>query len=229
MKLTRNSYKRKLVLVGVLIFFVIALVSTGFATWIMSTNADGEESGGLEIGEITESKLAFSDISLSSHDFFFEPVEGDNSGVKWDGEHSENLSITITGKISPVDVLKDMTISLEIPEGVRQAAKAGYIVLPECANSVVTLEKNSDNLKLSGDGLYYEFTYEIAFKWGEKFEGTNPSKYYDENETGMAVPRDEVKTTLETMRSTIYGKPNEEIDLDQDKLTFKVSLTARSN
>lgn len=38
-KLTKNSYKRKVILFGVLLFMSIALISTGFAAWIMSTNA----------------------------------------------------------------------------------------------------------------------------------------------------------------------------------------------
>lgn len=35
-KLTRNSYKRKIILFGVIVFMSIALISTGFAAWVMS-------------------------------------------------------------------------------------------------------------------------------------------------------------------------------------------------
>ena len=50
-KLTRNSYKRKIILFGVLIFASIALISTGFAAWIMSANASKDKDGNITLDQ----------------------------------------------------------------------------------------------------------------------------------------------------------------------------------
>ena len=59
MKLTRKSYNRRIFTFGALVFLSIALMSTGFATWVMSQNATQNMEGGVNVGTITDGALEF--------------------------------------------------------------------------------------------------------------------------------------------------------------------------
>ena len=77
-RITRNSYKRKIVLVGIMLFMAIALISTGFAAWVISTGATKENTGGVEVGVVTavdlELELAF---KTGDDTLVFSGVDGD--------------------------------------------------------------------------------------------------------------------------------------------------------
>lgn len=68
-RITRNSYKRKVILVGIMLFMAIALISTGFAAWVISTGASQNHEGGVEVGVVTgvdlKMELSFSTGSKS--------------------------------------------------------------------------------------------------------------------------------------------------------------------
>ena len=159
-RLTRNSYKRKIIVFGVLVFMSIALMSTGFAAWIMSSDAKQPVDGNVSVGIVSDSSLTFtdikgfvangnnengdsSDINVAIDDscytengiegikFSFEPKKNDNTGdLRWDGDNFENLALKIIGKISNVSLVGQFTYTLTIPTSVFAAANSGYIVLP---------------------------------------------------------------------------------------------------
>lgn len=232
-KLTRNSYKRKIIVFGLMVFMAIALVSTGFAAWIMSTNAKHEQNGNVTVGTVTDSSLKLTDVVLSTTSINFEPKADDTTGrVRYDGTNAESLVITVTGKVSPKNVLGDLTIELTMDKAVKDALlaaeTAGYIVLPECAKGAVKLTPTA----VSGSDTEVEFTYTIEFKWGSEFGGMNPGEYFDTEEAGLAKTDEEVKTILKALRTTIYG-----LDADVDDATleaaqgpaFKVVVSAKAN
>ncbi len=236
-KLTRNSYKRKVILFGVILFVSIALISTGFAAWIMSTNARGEQGGNVTVGQVTDSQLKIENLAIDKNVFAFEPLETDTTGrVRYDETNKESLTIKVTGTVQPTEYLGELKISLEVPEGVKKAAELGYIVLPEAATTgyVVT-----DVNKETGS---YAIQYDITFKWGSKFGGQNPGEYYDTNEEGLKVSDADVKKELENLRAVIYGYDealNAAVDTaardavieahKNDTLTFKVIVSAKAN
>ena len=107
-RLTRNSYKRKIIVFGLLVFMSIALISTGFAAWIMSQEAKEETSGNVSVGVVDDSRITFENVKYemvildnegnpltgTQYDnaveeglrFMFEPRYGDKSGaIQWDG------------------------------------------------------------------------------------------------------------------------------------------------
>lgn len=173
-KLTRNSYKRKIILFGVIVFMSIALISTGFAAWVMSQEKKQSTSGNVTVGAVTEGNIEVTLDELTVKDFKFEPKEGDDTGrVRSDGTNFESLTVTVTGTIKNTQFLEEATIKMNVKEAVKQAETAGYIILPECANSevVLTLTESGTNEK--------KFSYNITFKWGSKFGGENPGEYYD--------------------------------------------------
>lgn len=173
-KLTRNSYKRKIILFGVIVFMSIALISTGFAAWVMSQEKKQSTSGNVTVGAVTEGNIEVILDPLTVKDFKFEPKESDTTGrVRNDGTNFESLTVTVTGTIKNTQFLKEATIKMNVKDAVKQAETAGYIILPECANSevVLTLTESGTNEK--------KFSYNITFKWGSKFGGENPGEYYD--------------------------------------------------
>lgn len=173
-KLTRNSYKRKIILFGVIVFMSIALISTGFAAWVMSQEKKQSTSGNVTVGAVTEGNIEVILDPLIVKDFKFEPKESDTTGrVRNDGTNFESLTVTVTGTIKNTQFLKEATIKMNVKDAVKQAETAGYIILPECANSevVLTLTESGTNEK--------KFSYNITFKWGSKFGGENPGEYYD--------------------------------------------------
>lgn len=173
-KLTRNSYKRKIILFGVIVFMSIALISTGFAAWVMSQEKKQSTSGNVTVGAVTEGNIEVIIDPLTVKDFKFEPKESDTTGrVRNDGTNFESLTVTVTGTIKNTQFLKEATIKMNVKDAVKQAETAGYIILPECANSevVLTLTESGTNEK--------KFSYNITFKWGSKFGGENPGEYYD--------------------------------------------------
>lgn len=173
-KLTRNSYKRKIILFGVIVFMSIALISTGFAAWVMSQEKKQSTSGNVSVGAVTEGNIEVILDPLTVKDFKFEPKEGDDTGrVRSDRTNFESLTVTVTGTIKNTQFLKEATIKMNVQDKVNQAVTDGYIVLPECAGKevVLTLTESGTNEK--------KFSYEITFKWGSKFGNVNPGEYYD--------------------------------------------------
>lgn len=224
-KLTRNSYKRKIILFGVIVFMSIALISTGFAAWVMSQEKKQSTSGNVSVGAVTEGNIEVILDELTVKDFKFEPKEGDDTGrVRSDGTNFESLTVTVTGTIKNTQFLKEATIKMNVKDAVKQAETAGYIILPECANSevVLTLTESGTNEK--------KFSYNITFKWGSKFGGENPGEYYD---SAAFNPSEEELSSFEgTQEEKITAYIKSVLDAFHalmDTSTYEVVVTAKLN
>lgn len=247
-KLTRNSYKRKIIMFGALIFASIALVSTGFAAWVISTNSNNNVSGNIKTGQVADSSLKIENLALSADNFSFEPTEDDTTGrVRNDGSNYESLTTTVTATVSPTQYIKEIEIKLIVPDSVKKAATEGYIVLPSyaCTESeastftgkIITI--TSDNVTA---GETYSLSETVTITWGTKFNSKTPGLYYDSDETGKNVTDADAKKALEDFRAVIYGY---DTDLNSaegqtardavisnhanDTLTFKIIVEARAN
>lgn len=224
-KLTRNSYKRKIILFGVIVFMSIALISTGFAAWVMSQEKKQSTSGNVTVGAVTEGNIEVILDPLTVKDFKFEPKESDTTGrVRNDGTNFESLTVTVTGTIKNTQFLKEATIKMNVKNAVKQAETAGYIILPECANSevVLTLTESGTNEK--------KFSYNITFKWGSKFGGENPGEYYD---SAAFNPSEEELSSFEgTQEEKITAYIKSVLDAFHalmDTSTYEVVVTAKLN
>lgn len=206
--MTRNSFKRKAIIFGVMIFMSIALISTGFAAWIISTNAKNQQNGNIEVGVVTEKNIKIEDVKFKDgkNSFIFEPKDTDNTGrVRNDGSNFESLSVTIEGKITNVEYLNTLMITLNLPTTLSTAASAtkNYIVLPDCASSAQEVTVNRET---------GAFSYTITFEWGSAFKGQNPGEYYDNVDPvtgGDSVSVEDMIATLNDLRATIYGEKTE--------------------
>lgn len=224
-KLTRNSYKRKIILFGVIVFMSIALISTGFAAWVMSQEKKQSKSGNVTVGAVTEGNIVVILDELTVKDFKFEPKESDTTGrVRNDNTNFESLTVTVTGTIKNTQFLKEATIKMNVKDAVKQAETAGYIILPECANSevVLTLTESGTNEK--------KFSYDITFKWGSKFEGENPGEYYDS--AAFNPSEGELSSFEGTQEEKITAYIKSVLDAFHalmDTSTYEVVVTAKLN
>lgn len=212
-KMTRKSYKRRKIILGVSLFSSVALVSTGFAAWVLASQAEAEKTGNITVGTVSDSSIKISNVQFKDNDsFIFEPKESDKTGrVRNDGVNFENLSVTVTGEISPKTYVTGATIQLTVPEGITTAASEAknYIVLPSCVETPEDLDITSNVVE---DTIHFEYT--ITFEWGSAFEETNPGLYYDTDYSdpnkGISISDEEMKATLEDLRSCIYGDAEED-------------------
>lgn len=243
--MTRNSFKRKAIIFGVMIFMSIALISTGFAAWIISTNKDGEATGNIQVGVISEKNIQVLDVKLSATSFEFEPAKDDNNGrLRWDGSKHEILSTTVTAYVTNTQYLKELNIKLDLSQavGVQNAANTKYINLPTCVTAVNVKDthlaklgagenfqyneskKYSDltEAEKAACGIVKKLTYEITFTWGEKFGNTNPSLYYDD--AGKSITDDAMKAEMIAFRKAMYDTTDEKANSELTPLNFRVVL-----
>ena len=212
MKLTRKSYNRRVFSFGALVFLAIALMSTGFATWVMSTNAETSDSGNVNIGTITDGALSFVETGgkkvvfdeTTGSEFRFDGAEGDDEGeIKsgtGEGATYENLGVKFTVQIQPAQYFDYLSVKVEnLPQGILDAADAGYIVLPDAATETVKISTTEQGIEVSSGETktiddfntdvclvdstsvpgVVKVTYTINFEWGTVFGGQNPGYYLD--------------------------------------------------
>lgn len=276
-KITRNSYKRKIILFGLFLFISIALISTGFTVWVMSTGAKEDFEGGVEIGVVADANITITDLKIykealelvtnpetnvSKYEkklievaknkfiFDFEPLASDLTGrVRYnEGGAVESLVLVVKAFISPREYIDKITIKLEVPQGVIDAAQKGYITLPECATIMggeLCVELKEGDNELLAETIKNKrgedvptgrllLNYRIEFGWGEKFGGMNPGLYYDSHPEGMLIENSVVKEELEKFRALVYGyeyKPDatEEELLAHVTPLYKLTITANIN
>lgn len=168
-KYTRNSYKRKIVMFGVMIFISIALISTGFAAWVLSTQTTKNSEGNVEVGKVVDASfdIQFTGIkdqygkSVATTDssgkvspdsskmkFCFEPEKDDENGrVRWDGTNCENLSFTFEGIITNYAYLGSLNVKMTMSDKVTALLNAkdsdgkSYINGPYIEDALATTEE----------------------------------------------------------------------------------------
>lgn len=91
-KLTRKSYKRKKIAFAAVILGGVALVSSGFAAWVLSADATGNATGGVTVGEVKDASL---EMTITRQEYNFETSNWDNkpddlNGAKFCFEPKKN-------------------------------------------------------------------------------------------------------------------------------------------
>ncbi len=260
-RLTRRSYKRKIITLGVSLFSALAMFATGFASWIISSDAKIEGNGNVDVGVVTDESITIYDATVdgikvdeeAKTNISFNPAIGDvkEPNVEQNPTHTaeagyggrvygsddgdfEKLSVTFTSKITGKENIGELKVSLSVPETVKAAAAANYIVLPKCATAaggVKIIETVDSTVKVNervasdypqdvwtladnGDGSW-TFTYSFEIKWGTAFGGQNPSLYYDlDAQSGLRG--DQVRDQLYAFRAMLLGVELENYDpMDQ--------------
>jgi len=202
-KLTRKSYKRKKITFAAVLLAGIALVSTGFAAWVLSSQVAKDAAGNVTVGAVSKTNLELTVSPTEGANFSFEPVKDDTSGrVRWDGTNYENLSIEFSLTLtSTADVLKDVTVSMTQNDKIDAAVDAHYIVAPACYDAPVEIAAAAF-AKDTSEGYKWTTTYTVSFAWGTTFGGVNPSEYYD-SAAGSTASDTEVEETLNAFYASL--------------------------
>lgn len=220
LRLTRRSYRRKFVMFGVSVFMSLALTATGFAAWVLSTNAKKEVSGEVEVGAVTEASIEVSNIVFTKEDanknpiknFIFEPLEDDTTGrVQYDTKSApENLDLKIKWSISNYQSVGEHFVEFKIPENVYKAITEGYIALP-------TTEAGEDIFTVSQDPEEKDY-YVAKYNIGAVSENGNDGKLVTyEVSTVDGVVTATFEMTLGFVWGDVFGKTNPGLYYDDDK------------
>ena len=148
--MTRRSYKRKIITMGISIFSALALFATGFASWVLSSGAEEKVEGNVSVGTVSDNSVTFGTVTIepTNANISFNPAENDTTGrVRWDGTHAESLSVTFEVPITGYENIDTLTVALQVPDNIAKAAAFGvggyhpskdnqhYLVLPECTTN----------------------------------------------------------------------------------------------
>lgn len=233
-KITRKSYKRKKIVLGATLFASIALISTGFAAWVISQGAENKPDGSINVGTVKDGAVSFIGVEQDKKEFVFDCLTTDTTGRVYyedeTGKGGESLSVTVSGYITNPQYFKSLSVTMTVPQTVKDAVAKQYIVLPECATKVVDLTasvtdyavKDSDTTLIEAgyktDDTLKHFEYEISFAWGSAFaleggEPENPGLYFDEPSIVSSVKLDEVKTIMKDLHDLLNTKEKYEITL----------------
>lgn len=230
---TRKSYKRKKIILGVCLFASVALVSTGFAAWVLSTQQEVNADGNISVGTVTGQAIEIKNVTIDDKtpgsngkvdaNFVFDSKDDNEGRVQKESNQTEfeKLSIVVKGEITPANFVKQesASISIQLPSGVVDAISKNYINIPTGFTKVES-ETNTYSKKLNlstkeEDSTILVFEETIAFTWGTFFEGVNPCEYYDteyftdEDKTnpdlnkGINIPMVTVHEQLNTFRNVI--------------------------
>lgn len=232
-KITRKSYKRKKIVLGATLFASIALISTGFAAWVISQDATNKPEGTIGIGKVKDGAVDFVGVKQSTNKFVFDCKADDKDGRVYFEEDETNkggelLSVTISGYIKQPKYFESLTVSMTVPESIKTAANEEhkYIVLPACATTTQTITPEEITYKvLESDAELIEegctvgeellpFSYEIKFTWGEAFKTLNPGIYFDDEASGgKAVALTEVKRIMNDLKTVLADGGNYTVTL----------------
>lgn len=215
-KITRRTYKRNKIALGLALFAGIGLISTGFAAFIISTNSSENTDAGVNIG-VTKNqtiKITLSETTKSLR-FDFEPSLKDSvnntpySYIRPDTDgkgnyKTENLTINIEGNLSNIlnggTNFDYLNVKMSTNEKINKVIEDGYIVAPECYGGDGVNYKLSDTPSIftqdENESTKYSFKIPVAFKWGSIFGNVNPAEYYESNTDERAT----AQQTLDTMR-----------------------------
>ena len=232
-KITRKSYRRKRVVLGAVLLGGVALVSTGFAAWVLSANASQTLPSNVKVGVISDNEMT---ISLDHESFdqtisFNAPSTDTTGRIRYGSDEigAENLTITVSGEITNATYLNRLTIKMDKITSITAAIEANYIALVNADDWY----GNEFTIPTTGEGSTKSFSYELGFKWGTAFGGVNPSRYYDEDEKGKLITDAEMKSQLVAFKKTICGldaSTSDDIALAHSpNFTYNVTLTSYNN
>ncbi len=171
-RLTRRSFRRKLVMFGVAIFASLSITATGFAAWVLSTDANREVEGGVELGSVSDAGVEIENLTFLDKNgdaliknFKFEPAAGDVDGrVRADDKGNvEDMDIRIGWTIKNYQNVKATTLEFKVPQAIYNAIQKNYIAVPAAFVLRPTSDTNPTPKTESIDGItYYVYDYTVS-------------------------------------------------------------------
>lgn len=194
----KNSSKRKWIVGGVAFFGAVALLTTGFATWVIGVN---QTSSDLEVGVTVDSakneSVKFT-ANVKENDTLTlaeDTTENNASGlqnniikiekgsatpdftvvVEYTVDIGSSLKATgITFTMTPIAATSSLT-STEVPSGLEDRG-TNYIEFAETDSTQYTYDFDSD---ITSDSPTKQGEVTLTFEWGNFFGDTTPTGYYN--------------------------------------------------
>ena len=230
-KYTRRHYNKKLLALGLSAFMGIGLISTGFAAWVMSKDEQVESNGNVNVAIMKDSSINIKLWALNpdgsirkegdnnvelgkdgdnkyilTDTFNFDADKNDKTGrMRYEGDANggEDLTVTIKGVIEETGIPYKLKAELVLPATIQDAINQGYLKLSTATEELLA---NDDGIDIADDG---SFTVVIQLAWGDKFQGDNPSVYYDnvypESTTENPLGKDVDNTTMQKQMLKFWG------------------------
>lgn len=131
-KVTRHAFSKKAIMITASLFVTLALITTGFAAWLISSGASDEGTGNITTATIDDARLGLTVAMAEGKDFVcFGPQADDKVphimyDPPKDGEKDDKevLTATVTGTIKNYDRLKEFKITIKISD--KALTAAGY-------------------------------------------------------------------------------------------------------
>ena len=123
---------------GVCLFASIALVSTGFAAWVLSANATKDNTNNINVGAVTDGQVEFGDVVWSTDAFRFDTKQNDSTGIFL--LHQRLRQLLFAGEIRQILHDGNLVANLAQKQGFLEcgvaAANHSYVLV--CVESTVT-------------------------------------------------------------------------------------------
>ncbi len=191
----------------------LAMVGTGFASWVILQDKTVDASGNVKAEAVSEDGLSFSLTSPSSVDILFTGPKEQTTGGAWlysDGATgSENLEVTfeftISGAVGSIDIGYDES-SLQSAIDSHYIQKATWSIVSVTNSSLNTDVLSESQAEISGSSVKfgtngYKFTdgkisIKLSYKWGEMFTTSsgvtsNPYVFFNAKNKNTKVQDDE--------------------------------------
>lgn len=206
----KSKSRRKWLLGGSLAFASVALLTTGFATWVIGTtktSGDGEVHIGADTAKDNSVELTFN-LDTDNKIFVSEAVGDTNPNLKIErGESEADTEPDWTIKIKDLNVVvgetfyeslkgKDLKIVFELQKGVTAAEDKNLVTEDKIkvrtgssSWNYIRLKTNEFKVTLPDSypagGKIYDISdtdKTFSFDWGSYFNEDAPSKFYQDNE-----------------------------------------------
>lgn len=193
---------RKFLLMGIIMFCLVAIVTTTFATFVVGNYNlnDSVDNNQFIVSEVHEDGVNV-DANLTDSTLYFDALATDNDGdvvySKGTSESNPDYTATIQVKITG-ETWTSVTITVEMST----PDTDNLVKLPEA----ITVNKSDAGEAVEG---VYTISKDLVFGWGSKF-GTgadaNPSVWLDEEAQEGTYDTPESKiAALEGWKSTVEG------------------------
>lgn len=229
-KTTRRSSRRKWVVGGIAFFGSIALLTTGFATWVVGVQQDKQEGDvGVTVETATNSSIRFEAV-LDDKAIKLKETEATSNGKILNEESPDPEALDITFSTFKITLGKDATPPTKITMSIAESGKYNkqntattyhfgkrvgesglkYIAAP----AEITLTKDSTYTETtdgSGNKVWEITNNKLTFQWGDYFGNSSPCTYYnsfyDEEEEPTQADVDAVAKEMKAMADAFEAQP----------------------
>ena len=208
-KVTRHAFSKKAIMITASLFVTLALITTGFAAWLISSGASGEGTGNITTATIDDARLGLTVVMAEGKDFVcFGPQADDNvpdiryrEPKEGEKDDKEVLIATVTGTITNFDKLEKFNVTIKISDKALKAA--GY--------------EWTETNEGSSESRTYTYSAEKAYI-------ALPEYAVDTDGRFLPLPSDTTKTTAPKTISATDSMFTDGTTENEKKFTFDVTF-----